>query len=94
VEEGLHMTHPVALWILTGRPRKLLVIVNPFGGKGAGKTIFVQIVEPMLQAARIAYAMKGANQALFFPFPLLSSLPFLSQICWSYNSLYKLLDKI
>ncbi|CAK9218654.1 unnamed protein product [Sphagnum troendelagicum] len=41
-----------------GRPRKLLVIVNPFGGQGAGKTIFVQIVEPMLQAARIAYAMK------------------------------------
>jgi hypothetical protein len=26
--------------------------------------------------------------------PLLSSLPFLSQICWSYNSLYKLFDKI
>jgi hypothetical protein len=70
------MTHPVALWILTGRPRKLLVIVNPFGGQGAGKTIFVQIVEPMLQAARIAYAMKGANQALSFPSPLLSSHPF------------------
>lgn len=67
MEEGLHMTHPVALWILTGRPRKLLVIVNPFGGQGAGKTIFVQIVEPMLKAARIAYAMKGANQALSFP---------------------------
>ncbi|CAK9272818.1 unnamed protein product [Sphagnum jensenii] len=41
-----------------GRPKKLMVIVNPFGGEGAGKKLFLQIVEPLLLAAKISFTMK------------------------------------
>jgi len=36
-----------------------MVIVNPFGGEGAGKKLFLQIVEPLLLAAKISFTMKG-----------------------------------
>ncbi|KAH9561503.1 hypothetical protein CY35_05G024900 [Sphagnum magellanicum] len=41
-----------------GRPKKLMVIVNPFGGEGAEKKLFLQIVEPLLLAAKISFTMK------------------------------------
>ncbi|CAK9874031.1 unnamed protein product [Sphagnum jensenii] len=41
-----------------GRPKKLLVIVNPFGGDGVGRRVYMKTVEPLLQAAGITIIMK------------------------------------
>ncbi|KAG0570231.1 hypothetical protein KC19_6G146200 [Ceratodon purpureus] len=42
----------------SGRPKRLLVIVNPFGGQGTGKKVFTTSVEPLLKAAGISYTMR------------------------------------
>jgi hypothetical protein len=60
-----------------------MVIVNPFGGEGAGKKLFLQIVEPLLLAAKISFTMKGGlnpSQDLIF----ISSLLILFLISSSY----------
>jgi hypothetical protein len=46
---------------MAGRPKKLLVIVNPFGGDGVGRRVYMRTVEPLLQAAGITIIMKGNN---------------------------------
>jgi hypothetical protein len=46
---------------MAGRPKKLLVIVNPFGGDGVGRRVYMKTVEPLLQAAGITIIMKGNN---------------------------------
>ncbi|KAA0052712.1 hypothetical protein IC582_017926 [Cucumis melo] len=38
---------------LLGRPKKLFVLVNPFGGKGAGSKIYRDEVKPILEDAEI-----------------------------------------
>ena len=40
-----------------GSPRKLLVIVNPIGGKGKGEAIFHELLKPMLEGAGTSYEM-------------------------------------
>ena len=35
------------------------MIVNPFGGRGAGRKVFNTSVEPLLKAAGISYTMQG-----------------------------------
>jgi hypothetical protein len=47
-------------WVLTGRPKRLLVIVNPFGGDKSGRRVYTTSVEPLLKAAGIAITMEGA----------------------------------
>ncbi|KAG0587837.1 hypothetical protein KC19_2G195200 [Ceratodon purpureus] len=42
----------------SGRPKRLLVIVNPFGGDKAGRRVYTSSVEPLLQAAGIAITMQ------------------------------------
>lgn len=47
--------------ILAGRPKKLLVIVNPFGGDRAGTRVYTTTVEPLLKAAGISFTMQGVG---------------------------------
>jgi hypothetical protein len=35
------------------------VIVNPVGGRGAGRKVFTTVTEPLLKAAGISYTMRG-----------------------------------
>jgi len=42
----------------SGRPKRLLVIVNPFGGQGTGRKLYTTSVEPLLKAAGISYTQK------------------------------------
>uniref|UniRef100_A0A7I4FBM7 sphingosine kinase n=1 Tax=Physcomitrium patens TaxID=3218 RepID=A0A7I4FBM7_PHYPA len=41
-----------------GRPKRLLVLVNPFGGRKTGRKVFSASVEPLLKAAGITYTVK------------------------------------
>ena len=45
--------------VLAGRPKRLLVIVNPFGGDKSGRRVYTTIVEPFLKAAGISFTMQG-----------------------------------
>ncbi|KAJ4760916.1 Sphingosine kinase 1 [Rhynchospora pubera] len=44
-----------------GRPKRLFIIVNPFGGKQCGRKIFANEVKPLLDAANILYTMQETN---------------------------------
>ncbi|KAH9549445.1 hypothetical protein CY35_10G020600 [Sphagnum magellanicum] len=43
---------------ISGRPKRLFVIVNPFGGDGIGKKVFARTVEPLLKAAGVTIVMQ------------------------------------
>jgi sphingosine kinase len=43
---------------ISGRPKRLFVIVNPFGGDGIGKKVFARTVEPLLKAAGVNIIMQ------------------------------------
>jgi hypothetical protein len=47
------------------------VIVNPVGGRGAGRKVFTTVTEPLLKAAGISYTMRGV--VLFYSFVLAGS---------------------
>jgi hypothetical protein len=47
------------------------VIVNPVGGRGAGRKVFTTVTEPLLKAASISYTMRGV--VLFYSFVLAGS---------------------
>lgn len=49
------------LTVVTGRPKRLLVIVNPFGGGGVGRKVYKNAVEPLLNASGVSYTMRGAD---------------------------------
>lgn len=49
------------LTVVTGRPKRLLMIVNPFGGGGVGRKVYKNTVEPLLKASGISYTMRGAD---------------------------------
>jgi len=53
---------------LTGRPKRLYVIVNPFGGEGAGMRVYTTVVEPLLNAAGISFIMQGVVHLYCFSF--------------------------
>ncbi|KAK9681805.1 hypothetical protein RND81_10G029100 [Saponaria officinalis] len=42
-----------------GRPKRLLVLVNPYGGQKAALKIFVEIVKPLLKDAETEFTLKG-----------------------------------
>lgn len=44
-----------------GRPKKLFVLVNPFGGKGTGSKIYRDEVKPILEDAEIDVTLQGGN---------------------------------
>ena len=43
----------------SGRPKRLLILVNPYGGKRLAPTMFRNEVKPLLDAAGICYSMQG-----------------------------------
>ncbi|XP_038987700.1 sphingosine kinase 1-like isoform X1 [Phoenix dactylifera] len=47
-----------------GRPKRLFIIVNPFGGKKSGRKIFHCEVKPLLVAADILYTMQETKYQL------------------------------
>lgn len=51
-----------------GRPKRLYVIVNPFGGGGAGRRVYTTVVEPLLKAAGITITMQGVFHLYCFRF--------------------------
>ncbi|KAK1378841.1 Sphingosine kinase 1 [Heracleum sosnowskyi] len=49
---------------LAGRPKKLLILVNPFGGRKSALKIFAADVKPLLEDANILYTMKETRHQL------------------------------
>ncbi|CAN6175833.1 unnamed protein product [Urochloa humidicola] len=47
-----------------GRPRRLFIIVNPYGGKRSGRSIFQNEVLPLIEAAGIFYTMQETKHRL------------------------------
>nr|XP_010905575.1 sphingosine kinase 2 [Elaeis guineensis] len=47
-----------------GRPKRLFILVNPFGGKKSGRKIFHREVMPLLVAADILYTMQETKYQL------------------------------
>ncbi|KAK7246586.1 hypothetical protein RIF29_41455 [Crotalaria pallida] len=47
-----------------GRPKRLFVFVNPFGGNKCGKKIFVDQVKPLLEAAQIQITVQETKHQL------------------------------
>ncbi|KAE9595016.1 hypothetical protein Lal_00041110 [Lupinus albus] len=47
-----------------GRPKRLLVFVNPFGGRKCGKKIFVDQVKPLLEDAQIQVTVQETKHQL------------------------------
>ena len=44
---------------MTGRPKRLFVFVNPFGGKKSASKIFLDQVKPLLEDADIQFTLQG-----------------------------------
>jgi sphingosine kinase len=42
-----------------GRPKRLFVLVNPFGGKRCASKIYEAEIKPMLEAAGVDVTMQG-----------------------------------
>ncbi|PUZ72488.1 hypothetical protein GQ55_2G398100 [Panicum hallii var. hallii] len=47
-----------------GRPKRLFIIVNPYGGKRSGRSIFQNNVLPLIEAAGILYTMQETKHRL------------------------------
>ncbi|EAZ40301.1 hypothetical protein OsJ_24746 [Oryza sativa Japonica Group] len=47
-----------------GRPKRLFIIVNPYGGKRGGRKIFQTEVLPLIEAAGILYTMQETKHRL------------------------------
>ncbi|KAM7254909.1 hypothetical protein ACFE04_020150 [Oxalis oulophora] len=47
-----------------GRPKKLFVFVNPFGGKKSGRKLFLEDVKPFLEDADIQYSLQETKYQL------------------------------
>ncbi|KAF3320967.1 sphingosine kinase 1-like isoform X1 [Carex littledalei] len=47
-----------------GRPKRLYIIVNPFGGKQCGRKIFANEVKPLLDAANLLYTLQETDYQL------------------------------
>lgn len=45
--------------VMTGRPKKLFVFVNPFGGRRSASKVFTDDVKPILDDANIEYTLQG-----------------------------------
>ncbi|KAI3734583.1 hypothetical protein L6452_14054 [Arctium lappa] len=45
--------------VVTGRPKKLFIFVNPFGGRKSAFKVFTDDVKPILEDANIEYTLQG-----------------------------------
>ncbi|KAF0906003.1 hypothetical protein E2562_009021 [Oryza meyeriana var. granulata] len=50
--------------LVIGRPKRLYIIVNPYGGKRGGRRIFQTEVLPLIEAAGILYTMQETKHRL------------------------------
>lgn len=48
------------LLYLTGRPKRLFVFVNPFGGSKSASKIYLDSVKPLLEDADIQFTLQGS----------------------------------
>lgn len=48
-----------------GRPKRLLIFVNPFGGKKSASKIFLDDVKPLLEAADVQYTVQETKHPLY-----------------------------
>ena len=57
----------------TGRPKRLFIFLNPFGGKKAAAKIFLDHVKPLLDDAEIEITIQGSDSSIEFDhcFPFL-----------------------
>ncbi|PNT74939.1 hypothetical protein BRADI_1g24730v3 [Brachypodium distachyon] len=51
-------------FVSLGRPKRLFIIVNPFGGKRSGRRIFQTEVLPLIEASGIQYTMQETKHRL------------------------------
>jgi hypothetical protein len=51
-----------------GRPKRLLVFVNPFGGKKSAREIFVKEVKPLFEDADVQLEIQGSLVSIFVSF--------------------------
>lgn len=42
-----------------GRPKRLYILVNPYGGKKSASKIFVETMQPLLEDAEIQFTLQG-----------------------------------
>lgn len=42
-----------------GRPKRLFVLVNPYGGKKSASKVYVDTVQPLLEDAGIQFTVQG-----------------------------------
>lgn len=47
------------VYLCSGRPKRLFIFVNPYGGKKSAKEIFVNDVKPLLDDANVEYTVQG-----------------------------------
>lgn len=47
----------------SGRPKRLFIIVNPYGGKKSALNIFQNDVKPLLDDANVEYTLLGGYSA-------------------------------
>jgi hypothetical protein len=48
----------------TGRPKRLFILVNPFGGKKCGKKIYEAEIKPLFEAAGVNVTMQGFRSGM------------------------------
>jgi hypothetical protein len=63
-------------WI--GRPKRLFVLVNPFGGKRCANKIYEAEVKPMLETADVDVTMQGFSTQMRIVFSMIQSIFFLN----------------
>ena len=51
---------------IIGRPKRLLIFVNPFGGKKSATKIFLHDVKPYLEDANIQITVIGLDSMFIF----------------------------
>lgn len=52
---------------ITGRPKRLFVFVNPFGGKKSASKIFLDDVKPLLEDANVEFTLQGLKFIILSP---------------------------
>lgn len=63
---GLFIIHSIILSPEWRRPKRLLVFINPFGGKKRAVKIFREKVQPLFEMAGIYSDVIGRSWSLFF----------------------------
>lgn len=66
----------------SGRPKRLFVFVNPYGGKKSASKIFQNDVKPLLDDASVEYTIQGWHSYFFFPLYVVDRLEKIFEYVW------------